>query len=1214
MMILPSFLVLLSAAAAVVAECHGDNLLRALDRHNGTAYCSSLLETTAPAVGLPSEVATTYPAGDLSSATPAGEYAPETSKKCSSATPTASVHSDLDGGYSFFPVPTASATCGREVTTTVQVTETSVRTVYVTSSSGDLGGRPAPETSTATSDGEALTRTLTGASVVTITGTPSGTESGWESTATLLPTTVESALATPVVTTITSGGEVVTRTITPRPRVTYTVVINGRTTTVTGEVPDAPTSSQASSWTLSWFSSSTTVPRLSTVTSDFGGVVSTWVVTVTASSSATSTISSSSATSTISSSSATSTISSSASSTTSGGVVVVTSVIGGEASTWTVSDGVTLTAPSSSTPVTSPSQTVSGSVVVVTSVISGVASTWTVSDGSTLEPSTTPTTAPSQTASGGIIVVTSVVDGAASTWTVSNGVTLGASSTSSASSSPTATLSRGVIVVTSVIDGAASTWTVSDGSTITPESGTSSTATSSPTPSVIVITSIINGEPSTWTVSGSSTIVPSSASSTTPSVTATGLVTVVTIINGMTSSWIVSDGSTVTEPASSSTATSTPSGGWVVITRTIDGVASTWTVSDGSTLTEPVSSTTSTPTPTGGWVVITRTVDGVASTWTLSDGSTVTQAPSSSTTSAPSGGWVVITRTIDGVASTWTVSDGSTLTGATSTTSSTPTSTGGWVVVTSTINGQASTWTVSDGSTLTSPTGGWVVITRTIDGVASTWTVSDGSTLTPSATSSTTSTSATASSTSTAYDSAFTGITIVVSQNATECYTLPSPTESLHESLLEVGDRSPPYIDAFYLDDADDSVKYVRMVDSSSNPILFDVSDPSRIAIVDRDGDVLSVDGQGLHFTSANCSPKIDVFISGFFRQIDALTNSTCSRANGASMTGGLVSRQDDRAFDVILRLKDQCGDPVRADLPVSVSLGDAPCNVQPGADRGAFTARCEFPGEGSSPQCETSVEQTLDRLTNGSLAGTCPSFSSTWSLLSQQLGSVINDTALLQPFRDAGLDAGPDLISVIDEYLSLYDFSALTFRNSSSEGGSRMGDMIDSYTVTSITRQVCSSLQAPTSLNLTFTAGTATSPSPLAAFSAIPSPAPEYDRNATDPAALACCPNKSACNLEGDQPFYPPEASVPGTNCLCGITSGGRGIAFGSGSCPEVSQCDAERGCSAGQVCLTENCCGSEPDGTRINVCVNGTECSARLPGKRWLSVFETGGVAGAR
>ncbi|KAF6816054.1 hypothetical protein CPLU01_13968 [Colletotrichum plurivorum] len=1172
MMFLQPVLLLLSAASAVVAECHGDNLLRALDRHNGTGYCSSLLETTAPAVGLPSEVPTTYPAGDLSSAVcfnlPLFQEKILTrvvfvfvrrwvyyQSACSSATPTAPVHSDLGGGYSFFPVPTS--TCGREVTTTVQVTETSVRTVYVTGSSEDLGGRPAPETST---DGEVLTRTLTSSedvSVVTITGTPSGTEDGWVSTITLVPTTVESALATPVVTTFTSGDEVFTRTYTPTPsgrvRVTYTIVIDGRITTVTGEVPDSPTSSQASSWTLSWFSSlSTTVPRVSTVTSDVGGVVSTWVVTVTASS--------------------TTSTAESAASSTSDGVVVVTSVVGGEASTWTVSDGVTLTAASSSSLVTSPSQTVSGGVVVVTSVISGVASTWTVSDGSTLEPSTTPTTTPSQTFSGGIIVITSVINGAASTWTIS------------------------------------------DGSTITPESSTTPTATSSPTPSVIVITSIINGEPSTWTVSGSSTIVPSSTSSTNPSVTATGLVTVVTIINGMTSSWIVSDGSTITEPASSSTATSTPSGGWVVITRTIDGVASTWTVPGGSTLTEAVSSTTSTPTPTGGWVVITRTVDGVASTWTLSDGSTVTQPPTSSTTSTPSGGWVVITRTIDGVASTWTVSDGSTLTGTTSTTSSTPTPTGGWVVVTSTINGQASTWTVSDGSTLTSPTGGWVVITRTIDGVASTWTVSDGSTLTASATSSATSTSATTSSTSTAYDSAFTGITIVVSQNATECYTLPSPTESLHESLLEVGDRSPPYIDAFYLDDADDSVKYVRMVDSSSNPILVDVSDPSRIAIVDRDGDVLSVDSQGLHFTSADCSPKIDVFISGFFRQIDALTNSTCSRANGASMTGGLVSRQDDRAFDVILRLKDQCGDPVRADLPVTVSLGDAPCSTQPGADRGAFAARCEFPGEGSSPQCETSVEQTLDRLTNGSLAGTCPSFSSTWSLLSQQLGSVINDTALLQPFRDAGLDAGPDLISVIDEYLSLYDFSTSIFRNSTSEGGSRMGDMIDSYSVTSITRQVCSSLQAPTSLNLTFTAGTATSPSPLAAFSATPSSAPEYDRNATDPAALACCPNKSACNLEGDQPFYPPEASVPGTNCLCGIASDGRGIAFGSGSCPEVSQCDAERGCPAGQVCLTENCCGSEPDGTRINVCVNGTECSARLPGKRWLSVFETGGVAGAR
>ncbi|TQN67757.1 hypothetical protein CSHISOI_07703 [Colletotrichum shisoi] len=40
----PSLALLVAGAALAAAEgCHGDNLLRAMERHNGTAYCSSLL-------------------------------------------------------------------------------------------------------------------------------------------------------------------------------------------------------------------------------------------------------------------------------------------------------------------------------------------------------------------------------------------------------------------------------------------------------------------------------------------------------------------------------------------------------------------------------------------------------------------------------------------------------------------------------------------------------------------------------------------------------------------------------------------------------------------------------------------------------------------------------------------------------------------------------------------------------------------------------------------------------------------------------------------------------------------------------------------------------------------------------------------------------------------------------------------------------------------
>ncbi|KAK1708178.1 uncharacterized protein BDZ83DRAFT_592859, partial [Colletotrichum acutatum] len=461
--------------------------------------------------------------------------------------------------------------------------------------------------------------------------------------------------------------------------------------------------------------------------------------------------------------------------------------------------------------------------------------------------------------------------------------------------------------------------------------------------------------------------------------------------------------------------------------------------------------------------------------------------------------------------------------------------------------------------------------------------------------------SASTSATSTSsYESAFTGISVVVAQNATSCYALPTPTASLHESLLNVTDRTPPYIDAFYLNETTHSVQYLRLVDNATNPVLVDVSDPSRLGIVDKAGNVLSIDSDGLHFASANCSPKIDVFISGFFQQLNALTNSTCTNTTDIPVNGtdprrlpvfkGTLAEMAQDAFDITLHLKDQCGNPARADLPVSVALGDTQCIVLPGAT-GDFVANCAFPGSGSnSMECETSVQQTLDHLTQGSLVGSCPPLTSVWSLLFQQLVSVVNVDQLLQPFIDAGLqlgsDAGRGILSVIDSFINLYDFSAATFKNSTSGSGSGLGDIVEGYGVTTIKSEVCHSLISTETLNLTFTAGTSTTPISLANITALPSTGSEYERNVTDPTALACCPNANACIVQDGERFYPPEASIPDSDCLCGKTLEGGGIGFRTGRCVGYDQCNSTSPCTGGGVCLVDNCCG-------FNVCVNGTECS---------------------
>ncbi|KAK7435089.1 hypothetical protein CaCOL14_011197 [Colletotrichum acutatum] len=1195
-MFLSSLILLAGSAALVVADgCHGDNLLRAMVRHNGTMYCSMLLnsgEATAT-LSLPDPIPTSYPALSVSSAcscllsldptprapchanataTTAVDYSTETDDPGASDAPSTTAasdtqsiptaHASFDGGYSYsFPGPAIPSetvsTCGwGEVTATVKVTETQVSTIYIYSSEipntsiaqslpsvsdGDSGGRPAPSPTTKT-----------------ITGQASGTATEFVSTVTLIgdstvgmPTqsgrTVESTGAVPRVTTVTSGNYTTVKTISggkSEPSSTWTMgrttsVINGVTTTITGAPESSSISSLtntlpdgASSWSLSW-------PFSTTGTSGQQVTIGTPIMPP--------------------------------------AVTTITSDIGGVASTWVVTlgrstSGGPLANSSTLTQPPIPSETIPGAFTVFTSIINGEGSTWTVIGGSTIvssPKSASPTSTPSPSQTAEVSIITSVIGGVASTWTVIGGSTVGFPSDGNTVPMPTPTLSA-------------------------TETGVFS-----------VITSVIGGVGSTWTVIGGSTVVGSPTLSATPSV-------ITSIIDGVASSWTVIGGSTISANPSGTSPTPTVSGDATVITSVVGGVGSTWVVIGGSTIVNStnVTGTIPTPTTTGDAVVVTSIIGGVASSWTVIGGSTVSPVPkvTSAASDLPPGA-TVVTSVIGGVGSSWTIIGGSTISPIPSPTSAPVQPPPGATVITSVIGGIASSWTVIGGSTIfgtltqgsssrVTPTAviltGGATFVSTLNGTAPTAGSSLSTTSSPSASASTSATS------TSSYESAFTGISVVVAQNATSCYALPTPTASLHESLLNVTDRTPPYIDAFYLNETTHSVQYLRLVDNATNPVLVDVSDPSRLGIVDKAGNVLSIDSDGLHFASANCSPKIDVFISGFFQQLNALTNSTCTNTTDIPVNGtdprrlpvfkGTLAEMAQDAFDITLHLKDQCGNPARADLPVSVALGDTQCIVLPGAT-GDFVANCAFPGSGSnSMECETSVQQTLDHLTQGSLVGSCPPLTSVWSLLFQQLVSVVNVDQLLQPFIDAGLqlgsDAGRGILSVIDSFINLYDFSAATFKNSTSGSGSGLGDIVEGYGVTTIKSEVCHSLISTETLNLTFTAGTSTTPISLANITALPSTGSEYERNVTDPTALACCPNANACIVQDGERFYPPEASIPDSDCLCGKTLEGGGIGFRTGRCVGYDQCNSTSPCTGGGVCLVDNCCG-------FNVCVNGTECS---------------------
>ncbi|KDN65292.1 hypothetical protein CSUB01_06628 [Colletotrichum sublineola] len=1367
-MYLSSLLVLAGLAAMTAAEgCHADNLLRAMERHNGTAYCSLFVSASGDATfsGLPpAGVPTTFAPGPLSSACScllglnATSVAPchslsatvtstvdaSGSGGLSTATTTASSstavsdtlglsttsHVTFDGGYTYsFPDAGQStqtvSTCGLgEATKTVQVTETVVSTVLIYSSSpssssssssstfsssfsfssdGDSGGRPAPPPRTSSilfgSNGATSTATLIVNS--TISSTSLGT--GVSSTGALTIFTSSDSTFTSTILGVSSDSMVDGP---PRPT---TLVLNGTTTTIT-DTP-LPTSSETliastisslantsagtpSSRTLSLGSSSSTSstyrpttsslaqipPAVTTIMSDGGG--STWIVTM-GTTSGTELFPNSTST----------TRSSALSETASGIFSVITSLVGGVGSTWTMIGGSTVIGSLSSgtsTPSEAPSQITTGNITVITSVVGGVGSTWTVTRGSnvTFRPSETTgsqdsSSTPSETASGALSIVTSIVGGVGTTLTIIEGSTIapslnGSVATSTASVVLSESASGVVSVITTVIGGISVTQTVIEGITAS-ASFTGNTTTSTPnTPSgmesgaVSVITSIVGGIGSSWTTIEGSTPINSSNSPTTATVsvsseTVSGAFSIITsAIGGVTSISTLVDGSTISGPSS---ATAVASASASVVTSVVNGSVSSWTVIGGSTVSGIFDGTTSTPTQSAAVSIITSVIGGSTVTGPLDT--------SSAATSALPPGASIVTSIIDGIASSWTVIGGSTVFGSASSSSVNPAETGQVTAITSVFGGAASSWIVIGGSTIfgsaNNTAGGSqtasatpTVTTSVVDGVASTWTVIDGSTLfgtlpqpstssgsaaesattiaggvststlsggatlistlngsvptptermslTASLSSSTTSrSSATAT---TGYDSAFTSISVVVAQNGSTCYTEPVPIASLHESVLNNTGREPPYIDAFYLDATTNSVEYLRLRNNNTDPILVDVSDPSKVAIIDGAGNVLSVDSEGLHFTSPNCSPKIDVFISGFYEQLNALTNTSCGGTNDVPVNStrtssplpvfrGTLDERQEQVFNVTLRLTDQCGDPARADLPVSVSLSGTECVVLP-ETTGTFIARCPFPGgESSTMECETAVQQTLDHLTQGSLAGTCPPFTSVWSLLSRELGGVVNVDALLQLFVDAGLDLGSDrgqgTLSVIDSFMRVYDFSAATFMNSISDDGSGLGGIIAGYGASAIRTDVCRSLVSSETLNLTFAAGASATPVPLANITAVPSPAPEYERNVTDPTALACCPNPSKCEVINGQLGYPSTASIEHSDCLCGTMLGGRGVGFRTGQCgkEKTDQCNATSPCPGGAACLVDNCCG-------FNVCINGTECSAPKPAKRWANLF---------
>ncbi|KAM0278775.1 hypothetical protein ACHAQH_004966 [Verticillium albo-atrum] len=419
----------------------------------------------------------------------------------------------------------------------------------------------------------------------------------------------------------------------------------------------------------------------------------------------------------------------------------------------------------------------------------------------------------------------------------------------------------------------------------------------------------------------------------------------------------------------------------------------------------------------------------------------------------------------------------------------------------------------------------------------------------------------------------------------------------------------PPYVEAIYFDQNATQAEYIRVLDQESNSLFFDISDPSIIAMQDEDRNSLVIDNKGIHFASATCKVKLDVMINEFFNQVNNITNTTCPDASislenatsiDRNITGPSSRSVQPRmmaleSFFVLLNMKDQCGEALRPELRPTVRIGPLPCEMLQGPP-GTFVATCPFPGSSSTEmRCESSVDALLSRLARGRLPGACPRLTTIWALLLDQMSPHMTQAALFEPFLAPGLNLGPRTLTTIatllDRFRALWE-PAGDFFASTTRGQSALEDTVSSHGGTqALRRQVCRALhQAPMPFNLTLTG---TPPVVLATLVAAPNATLEYAKNVTDAEQLACCPNAGACVVDGGERYYGREALVAGSDCICGRTVDGTGVAFRTGLCRGYDACDADRPCGEGMACLIDNCCGT-------NICVNGTECNAPALGKR--------------
>jgi hypothetical protein len=397
-----------------------------------------------------------------------------------------------------------------------------------------------------------------------------------------------------------------------------------------------------------------------------------------------------------------------------------------------------------------------------------------------------------------------------------------------------------------------------------------------------------------------------------------------------------------------------------------------------------------------------------------------------------------------------------------------------------------------------------------------------------------------------------------------------------------------PYIESVEFEKDGVNPLYLTVRDEQGGIYYVDISHRGRLSVVDTNGYLVTLDAEGIHFSGVNCTYDISISIDDMYEQIADLAGVQCAALR--------QKRAEDLDFSQVLYLHDQCGNAVDRSLRQYPQLlvGDTVCaDVAVDDDTGRWDFECTFPGsESGSLRCQLAIKnKVIDFISTDPFGGACPDLSTVVTTLEESGQDIVDPEQLRKDLANQGLSSGrarQEADAAVVAYTQLWQALGAIFTKSTETSQGALEDYIDVYnTHRSFENDICQSLhEGEIPLNLTLIAGAARIPA-ITTLNWAPESTKPYNITVQDSSRIACCPNSSVAEGEGDTCSYPRDAIIPGTGCVCGKSAAGVGIAFEWTECTNYKgSCEADEDCGDGYLCLTGSCCGG-------GVCVDAFACS---------------------